>query len=659
MPPSPAPPAIAASGRLPALDGIRALAVVAVLLFHLRVPGFAGGFVGVDVFFVLSGFLITGLLLQDVSRHGSVRLGHFWARRFRRLMPAFVLVVLTVIVWSATVALPMQREALRADAVWSLLYVANWHFIDTASYFENTGAPSPLQHVWSLAVEEQFYVVWPLVVAALAVLGRRRMRRGGGHAEPGAGERAIVGRVLAGALVLSAISVVLLAVLSDATSPERAYMGTDTKAFEPLAGAALACAFSSSRVRAWCTRRATPLIAVGLSTLAVGTGTLGTAEAGAVDRYYTGAAALFTVGSLALVAGAATGAGSVLGRGIGWLPLAWLGQISYGIYLWHWPLRVWIIPDDGFQPWRGATVAVLTVLMAAASFYLVERPVREGDVSLWLSGRRTLITAVTVLAAALALTGMIRTPAPPPQVTSIAFVGDSVPQRLAPMLAEWAQKNPAYSAWQVSDASVGGCSPMPIVLRLGDASTSHLKNADCPRRVSSTQEDVLSQASPDVVVWWSRAELYDRLGPDGEYLPVGTAPFWAAQQADLHERVVWLTERTGGRVVLVGTDRPGTRIRDRCTPGECHPFLRRLADRDELRRAWNQLLADEAARTPGVSYIEIDDVYCRDAASPCVDTVDDVPARPDGTHFSVAGADLVSGPLLSRVTEAARAEEPG
>ena len=165
-----------------------------------------------DVFFVLSGFLITGLLLHDVRSTGSVRLSRFWTRRFRRLMPAFVAMILVVMAWSAIFALPLQRDELRADAVWSLLYVGNWHFISTASYFESTGVPSPLQHVWSLAVEEQFYVFWPLLVALAGFAVHRWLRDDAKHSR-------VVGTVAWGAAGLALVSAVLLAAVCGSTVP--------------------------------------------------------------------------------------------------------------------------------------------------------------------------------------------------------------------------------------------------------------------------------------------------------------------------------------------------------------------------------------------------------------------------------------------------------
>lgn len=645
MPAQPS-PSDAHGGRVAALDGIRALAVLAVLLFHLHVPGVAGGFVGVDVFFVLSGFLITGLLLHDVRRTGSVRLSRFWTRRFRRLMPAFVTMILVVMAWAATMAVPVNRDGLRADAVWSLLYVGNWHFVSTASYFESNGTPSPLQHVWSLAVEEQFYVLWPLAVALVGVLTHRWLRDDAAHGR-------VVRIVGWSAVVLSLGSAVLMAALFDPAAPERAYMGTDTKAFEPLAGAALACLFTAERARSLARRLGTPLLAVGLLTLVVGSVGLGTFAAGASALYYDGGAVLFTLGAMALVAGAATATSGPLLGFLASRPMAWIGQISYGIYLWHWPLRVWLIPDGTFRHLRAPVVIVLSVLIAAVSYYVIERPVREGRLAGWLTARRTLMTAVGVLAASLALTGVIRAPAPVPG-QSLVLIGDSVPKRFAPQLASWTMKSDRYSGWTIGSGAVGGCPGMPIVPRLGNAQTPHLKGGDCMRAVPKAQAEAFRTGRPDLVVWWSRAEEYDRLGNDGQYLAVGTPGFWAAQRADLRARLAEIERTTHAAVVLVGTDRPGVGMLERCRPTDCHPFLRRLVDDDDLRVAWNVILRQEAAADPRVAYVEVDDLYCHDAAEPCDDTLaDGTLARPDGSHFSDEGAAAIAGRWMDRVTAAA------
>jgi len=157
----------AGDARNDALDGLRLLAVAAVLAFHYGVPGGQAGFLGVDVFFVLSGYLITSLMLSQL-RHGRVRLGEFWTRRARRLVPALVPVVGATLLWGAVFAPAVLRDRLRGDIASTLFYFANWHFISSNTYFASDGVRSPLEHMWSLAVEEQFYLVWPLLLALVA-----------------------------------------------------------------------------------------------------------------------------------------------------------------------------------------------------------------------------------------------------------------------------------------------------------------------------------------------------------------------------------------------------------------------------------------------------------------------------------------------------------
>ncbi|MGP8006065.1 MAG: acyltransferase family protein, partial [Acidimicrobiales bacterium] len=163
-----------ASGpRIGALDGLRGLAVLAVCAFHFGVPGVAGGFLGVDVFYVLSGYLITSLLVKEFERAGTVRLGQFWARRARRLLPALLLVLMAVTLYVRYVALPGTYPGYRGDALATLFYFSNWHQIATSTdYFAATGPVSPLTHTWSLAIEEQFYLVWPLVVLGVLHVAR-------------------------------------------------------------------------------------------------------------------------------------------------------------------------------------------------------------------------------------------------------------------------------------------------------------------------------------------------------------------------------------------------------------------------------------------------------------------------------------------------------
>src|SRR5215204_5684674 len=218
---------------MPGLDGLRALAVVAVLLYHADVAWAPGGFLGVDVFFVISGYLITSLLLAEWAARGRVDLKAFWLGRARRLLPALFVVVGATLAF-AVVFLPGEVAGLRGDALASFGYVTNWYLIfEHESYFEAVGRPSLLRHLWSLAVEEQFYLLWPPVVAVGMSVGARRWR---------------TRRVLVVALGGAAISVALMAILFvPGVDPSRLYYGTDTRATGLLVGAALAFAWAPWR----------------------------------------------------------------------------------------------------------------------------------------------------------------------------------------------------------------------------------------------------------------------------------------------------------------------------------------------------------------------------------------------------------------------------
>src|SRR4051812_13077448 len=218
-------------GYVPALDGIRGIAVVAVLLFHGGVTWAKGGFLGVDVFFVLSGFLITTLLLEEVAEKGTVHLRQFWTRRARRLLPALIVVVVATALVPKLVSLDRSAGDLRRDAAAALAYVANWRFVvDGASYFGRTAAPSPLKHTWSLAVEEQFYVAWPLIVLLVA-RGRR------------------IWLALVAFLGAAASAVAMGLLFHPGGDPSRVYYGTDTHVQVVLLGALLATVMMWRRLR--------------------------------------------------------------------------------------------------------------------------------------------------------------------------------------------------------------------------------------------------------------------------------------------------------------------------------------------------------------------------------------------------------------------------
>jgi len=364
---------------LPGLDGVRALAVAAVVAYHLQLGWAQGGLLGVGVFFTLSGYLITDILLGQWVSAGRLRLGDFWLRRARRLLPALFVMLAAVAVWVTAFA-RAQLPGFRGDVVASALYVSNWWYIaQHASYYARFAPPGPLDHLWSLAVEEQFYLVWPwLVLCGMWLLSRRRAG-GGGRGRPAGGDRWLLA---AAALALAAASAVLMAVLyQPGLDPTRVYEGTDTRACELLIGAALAAV--------WPTRRSTPLPAW-TRRLLDPAGVAGLAVVGLLvwrtNEYsafmFRGGLVLLSLAT-ALVLAAVAVPDSLLGRALGWQPLRWLGVRSYGIYLWHYPVIVLAAPAaaaglSGLSAPRAVACVAASVALAAASWKFVEDPARRG-----------------------------------------------------------------------------------------------------------------------------------------------------------------------------------------------------------------------------------------------------------------------------------------
>jgi peptidoglycan/LPS O-acetylase OafA/YrhL len=365
---------------MPGLDGLRAVAVLAVIAFHLGFGWAPGGLLGVGIFFTLSGYLITDILLSQLSRRGHVELGRFWLARARRLLPALFAMLVVVVAW-VTVLGPAQPQQFRDGVVASALYVSNWQLIfGDVSYFARFAPPGPLNHLWSLAIEEQFYIVWPF----LLLIGTKAVR----ESPLPSGVRP---RLAVATLGLGLVSAVLMAVVyHPSLDPSRVYYGTDTRAFELLFGAALAMV--------WPSRKLSPRIAPGARNLLDGLGLVGLVVIALMiwqtDQYsaflYRGGFVLLSVATVLVVAALAHPA-SRLGPVLGWTLLRWIGVRSYGIYLWHFPVIVLTTPGgsaDGAEPLRELLQFAAILGIAALSWRFIEEPVRHGAIGrLWKRAR--------------------------------------------------------------------------------------------------------------------------------------------------------------------------------------------------------------------------------------------------------------------------------
>lgn len=346
---------------LPALDGLRAVAVAAVVAYHLGVDQLPGGLLGVGIFFTLSGFLITGILRSTWQRAGGLDLRHFWLRRARRLLPALVLVLVVVLAVTA-LGKPSELGVRAAETVAAMFYVSNWTTIHLGvSYFSRFDGPGPLDHLWSLAVEEQYYIVWPLVVWVLVTALKRRWPR--------------IAVVIFG---LALVSFVLMWVTATpGFDNTRAYEGTDTRAGGLLVGAALGMLWRPAKLLPRLPRRGR-LVLDSVGVIALGTIALLVAL---TDQYsmflYRGGILLLSLATAVLIV-VTTHPASVLGRLVGARPLRWLGERSYGIYLWHLPVVVFM-PEAVLRgsPWRPLVVVAIILVLAGLSWSLVEDPIRR------------------------------------------------------------------------------------------------------------------------------------------------------------------------------------------------------------------------------------------------------------------------------------------
>lgn len=618
----------------PALDGIRAFALIVVMLYHGGQSWLGGGFLAVDVFFVLSGFLITSLLLVEFEGAGRLDLVAFWGRRARRLLPALFLVLAAVLVYAAFLT-GEAAASVRGDALATLFYVSNWWFIASGnSYFEQFQDPSPLTHTWTLAIEEQWYLLLPL--ALVVVLPRLRRSR--------------LAWAFGALALLSALEMAWLA--NPQTDGSRVYYGTDTRLQSLLVGATLAVVLTPGvlqRIRPAANWIA-PAALVGLMGFMI----LVSDQSAWI---YTGGFLLFAGLSAALLASMQAHPAGLVARLFSLPAVVWVGKLSYGLYLWHWPVYVILSPARvGFS---GVGLLALrfavTFAVAVASYYLVEMPVRRGALSRFTSRQRVAV----VLGAPLAIVAMIGVttacsrPAPSDSLESIAasatrspsavpsaspvvgdvramLVGDSIP------LSMYAAYRPGLvPGLSVLPGTEFGCGLVPFDIAVNGAKIGI--RPECEIWEQQRAQRIASSGANLGVMFAGPWEQYDRW-IDGESVPF-TDPRWRDATVNAYARVIAeLTQLPAQAVVLNSCH--GAPELDLPEAAQVQAGRYPAVVNDPKRIAAVNDAAREAVRRSGrdIPIIDPDEFLCEDGQYRA--TIDGVQMHTDGVHFTEEGARL-------------------
>jgi peptidoglycan/LPS O-acetylase OafA/YrhL len=633
------------------IQGLRAVAVVLVVLFHAHVPGLGGGYVGVDVFFVISGFVITQVLLREHASAGSTSLLRFWGRRARRIIPAATLVIIATVIASYIVLGPLGGNQAASDGRWASVFLVNFHFAADGTNYLSSLHASVLQNYWSLAVEEQFYLVYPIVFLVVAGLSWRfslRARLG-----------VVLGVVAIGSLVDS--------VIQTSNDPTAAYFLPYPRVWELALGGLMA-------VAAVALRRVPATIGAALSWLGLISILLAASLFSSTTAYPGWAVSLPVVGA-ALVIGGGTAPSPYGVEGLLRLqPFQWIGLISYSLYLWHWPVLAIATQRAGSDslPVPDALVCVaLSLGLAIASYVVVENPIRHSrslitrrwaSVALGACLIATSLTFTTVelhlhdKGSTLATPGLagLKTSAacPPPsaqQVTTLMgdgpkashrvvarllVVGDSTACTMLPGLTAVA----APLGVQVEDAAVIGCGVVSGTIAPSVVNGSNVNAATrlCQKRAKAAQARALRSGPPTVVLWastWERSSLVVGSGAQQRVL-VADSPQWTAVLMKRMKQAVGQFTATGATVVML-TQPPFVDLG--------HPAGPTAQDRAFERL--NALVATFAANRPHVTLVDLAAYVCP-SGPPCPLIVGNEWARGDGDHYTADGSLWVARWLL-------------
>jgi peptidoglycan/LPS O-acetylase OafA/YrhL len=678
------------TARRPDIQGLRAVAVVLVIASHAGFSRFGGGFVGVDVFFVLSGYLITSLLLREVDRTGEVSLWDFYARRARRILPAATVVLVVVIVATAFTASTDRLTSVVHDAGWSSVFLANVHFAHVGTNYFADQTPSPFQHFWSLAVEEQFYLVWPLLLLLLAP----RIRR----------------RALAWVMAALALGSLIYSIHLTAVDPTAAYFSSPARAYELAAGAVLAAA----SIRGGSLRAPYGFLVgfAGLTAVIVASIVL------KANAPFPGWQALIPVlGTVALLA-AGTGRQVGVNRLLGVQPLRYLGDISYSLYLWHWPI---LQLGAGHAP--RLVLLLITLAVSAASYHWIEQPFQRRRVPVLSHGHRSLalwpvaLSSVLVVASACdvyashqtqdarnaaaqwfddhpAVSAASITPDPGARTPAVASINKAIGAAVklagegAPIPASldahglpnnnWHTKfkcAAGYGDTTTRICAYGDPSASTVVAVVGDSHAGHwlpaldalgksehfklvpvikvgcssydvdqyysqMPQAECSAFRSWSRRE-LAHLHPDVIISSSRNELWMQPKPGAT----------VDQQWSTGVRSAVKTLRTLAPVVKVFSDIP-----HRADAADCltqpHNRQANCMTTTAIQGAASNPITKSAAQAAGAQWVDILPLVCH--ANTCPEVVGNLPVYYDDSHLSLSWAIHVApglGELLGNLTK--------
>ncbi len=607
------------------------------MFYHAGASWLPGGFFGVDVFFVLSGYLITSLLWIEGTQTGNVRLLHFWSRRLRRLYPALLLMLTGVLGYAVWLAEPGELPRLRLDGISTLFYVSNWQFIvSDQSYFEQFNAPSLLLHTWSLAIEEQWYLLWPLVITAVLRTSTRSPAK-----------------LVAATLMTAAVSALWMAWnFEPGMDPSRVYYGTDTRAQNLLVGSALAFlhhGYPDHTLPRWSgVTGAAVLLLLMLTTH---------------DHspwIYRGGFALIAIATALIIADAVQPSGW-LRAGLSAPPMRFIGRISYGMYLWHWPIYLMLTPDRiGLD---GATLLLLrfaaTIVISTLSYHFVESPIRAGA----LAGVRIRVLGLATVSTMAVLFSMLpvgdggedraqsveMTPDGGSLVAQsrvrVMIVGDSIAYTLAGAFP----KVPGGSIKLIHNATIGCGAGRGDPVYLGVAYKSGSQCDNWPNRWGKRAQRKRPELALVLLGAW---EVVDRR-VDGRLYRMGTEEYKSYLVREIQRGLDSLFAADTHAVIL------STPCMNQVNRGaaETQPGSRAARSRPEAVRWLNAILREIAERNhERATLVDLNEFMCGSGTR--ARTIDGVELQSDGVHFSKPGGAKVwewLAPKLIEISQDVRA----